>query len=363
LKRLLRVMAVLATGVPLSGVAAKNSIEVPVSAAQRSALGITMASAQAVDQAPIASLPAQVKPAGGGSTAVVVPLAGTVTQLLAQDGQAVKRGQPLLQLSSRDFLEQRADSIAAANEVRVLAAQVQRDTELAKEGIVPERRLQEAKAALRTARAAAAGHSALLRSVRGAKATPSEYQLLAAASGTLAEAGLSIGDGVEAGQVAFYLQQGDQVWLEAQLPERLMEQVSVGHRVTAGAPVRTGRVLAVGRTVSPVTRGVLLRAVMPAGPGLRPGQSAELTVHAPVPAGTVLVPPSAVTRLQGNDTVFLATPKGFRAVAVQAGLRTASGTAVVGPGLLGGQVAVSGVGALKAMALAAAEPRTAAGEH
>jgi cobalt-zinc-cadmium efflux system membrane fusion protein len=362
LKRLLLVLAVLGTGMPLSGLAATRSVEIPVSATQRAALGITVAQAQAVEQAPVASLPAVVKAVGLGSSAVVVPLAGTVTQLLAQDGQAVKPGQPLLQLSSREFLEQRAEAIAAASEARVLAAQVKRDTALVEEGIVPERRLQESKAALRSARAAAAAHSTLLRSVRGANGTSGDYQLLASASGSVAETGLSVGDRVEAGQVAFYLQRGDQVWLEAQLPERLMEQVAVGYTVTAGMPARAGRVLAVGRSVAPTTRGVLLRASLPAGPGLRPGQSTELTVHAPVSAGTVLVPASAVVRLQGNDTVFLATVKGFRAVVVQAGLRTASGTAVVGPGLLGGQVAVSGVGALKSMALAAAEPAGAVKE-
>lgn len=362
MKRLLLVLAVLAAGIPLSGLASTRSLEIPVSAAQRAALGITVAQAQAVEQAPVASLPAVVKPAGTGSSAVVAPLAGTVTQLLAQDGQVVKPGQPLLQLSSRDFLEQRAEAVAAANEARVLSAQVQRDSALVEEGIVPERRLQEAKAALRTARAAAAAHSTLLRSVRGANGTSGDYQLLATASGSVAETGLSVGDQVEAGQVVLYLQRGDQVWLEAQLPERLMEQVAVGYTVTAGLPARTGRVLAVGRSVAPTTRGVLLRAVIPAGPGLRVGQSTELTVHAPVPAGTVLVPPSAVTRIQGRDTVFLATGKGFRAVVVQAGLRTAAGTAVVGPGLVGGQVAVSGVGALKAMAHAAAESTSAAKE-
>ena len=361
MKRALLLLAVF--GVFSAPFAWAAAIDIPVSSAQRAALGIRVVQVQAVEQAPVAALPAVVKPAGAGSSVVVVPLAGTVTQLLAQDGQTVKRGQPLLQLRSRDFLEQRAEAVAAANEAKVLAAQVQRDTALVKEGIVPERRLQEAQAALRTARAAAAGHSALLRSVRGVNGTPGEYQLLAPATGTLVETGLSAGDALEAGQVAFQLQQGDQVWLEAQLPERLMEQVSVGYRVTAGAPVRTGQVIAVGQTVAPTTRGVLLRAVVPAGPGLRPGQSTELTVHAPVAAGTVLVPSSALARVQGNDTVFVATPKGFRAVVVQAGFRTAAGTAVSAPGLVGGQVAVAGLGALKAMALAAAEPQTAAGEH
>jgi hypothetical protein len=54
--------------------------------------------------------------------------------------------------------------------------------------------------------------------------------------------------------------------------------------------------------------------------------------------------------MAGTDTVFRVTQRGFVAVPVQAGLRTAEGVAVRGEGLAGGQVATSGVSALKAIA-------------
>jgi hypothetical protein len=180
--------------------------------------------------------------------------------------------------------------------------------------------------------------------------TPGDFLVLAPADGFLAGTGLMAGDAAGAEQVAFFVYQGDKVWLDAQLGARLADQVRPGFRVEAGEPARDGRVIAVGRTIDPDTRAVLVRAELGAGAGLRPGQVTELRVFAPVAAGTVLVPSAAVTLVAGQDTVFLATERGFVPVPVEAGLRTSAGVAVRGAGLAGGRVASAGVSALKAMA-------------
>lgn len=332
------------------GVALAGPVEIEVTPEQRSALGIELAEARDVREAPVAALPAICRLPADSTVTVVVPVASTVVRVLAQDGQPVTKGQPLLQLSSRDFLEVLAEQRTAEAQVRVLGTQVERDRALVAEGIAPARRLQEGEAQLRAAQAQAAKNGALLASVRPATNAPGEYLLLASAAGELVGAGLVPGDRVDSDTVAFFITLSAKIWLEAQLPERLIDQVAVGYRVEAGNPGRVGRVLAVGRRVDPQTRSIVLSAELPAGPGLRPGQSTELTVFAPVAAGTVIVPASAVTRLAGTDTVFRATQRGFVAVPVQAGLRTAEGVAVRGEDLAGGRVAASGVSALKAMA-------------
>ena len=334
----------------LSGIALAGPAEIEVTPEQRSTLGIELAEVREVREAPVAALPAVCRLPGDSTVAVVVPVAGTVVRVLAQDGQAVAKGQPLLQLSSRDFLEVQAGQRTADAQVRALGAQVERDRALVAEGIAPARRLQEGEAELRAAQAQAASSGALLSSVKPASNAPGEYLLLASAAGELVGAGLRPGDRVDSDTAAFFITNSANVWLEAQLPERLVDQVAVGYRAEAGNPQRVGRVTAVGRSVNPHTRSVVLNAELPAGPGLRPGQTAELTVFAPVAAGTVIVPASAVVRLAGTDTVFRATERGFVAVPVQAGLRTAEGVAVRGEGLAGGRVAASGVSALKAMA-------------
>jgi len=333
----------------LSGIALAGPAEIEVTPGQLSALGIELADAREVSEAPVAALPAVCRLPGDSTVAIVVPVASTVVRVLARDGEKVALGQPVLQLSSRDFLEVQAERRTADAQVRALAAQVERDRVLVAEGIAPARRLQEGESELRAAQARAASTGALLSSVKPATSAPGEYLLLASAAGALVGVGLMPGDHVDSGTAAFFITSSAMVWLEAQLPERLMEQVAVGYRAEAGNPARVGRVLSVGRSVDPRTRSVLLSAALPAGPGLRPGQSTELTVFAPVSAGTVIVPASAVTRLSGTDVLFRATQRGFVVVPVQAGLRTAEGVAVRGEGLAGARVAASGVSALKAI--------------
>jgi cobalt-zinc-cadmium efflux system membrane fusion protein len=344
-----RFVAILCTTLVLAIRAAPCSA-ITVTPEQQAALGIEVAEVSAVSEAPLAELPARVTLPADRSSAVVVPLSGTVVRMLVRDGQTVRKGQPLAQFHSAEYLEVEAGLKASAARLKVLEAQVSRDRQLVAEGIAPARRLQEGEAELGAARADNSAHAARLATVQGIPGVPGEYRLLAPTAGRVAEAGLSTGQRVEAGTVAFNVLEGDEVWVEAQLPERLVDAVAPGFRVEAGEPTRNGEVLSVGMTLDPSTRSALLRAKLPAGPGLRPGQSTELLVFAPVAAGTVVVPAAALTRIGGQESVFRASDGGFVAVPVTTGLRTARGVAVHGDGLAGGRVVVSGVSALKALA-------------
>lgn len=324
--------------------------EIAVSAEQQAALGIEVREVKAVREAPLATLPAAATFPGDSTQAVVVPLAGTVVRTLVQDGERVSRGRPLIQLRSRDFLEVEALLGSAEARMRSLGAQVERDRQLVREGITSARRVEESEAALRAAQAEGSSWAALLRNVRRVPDAPGDYRLLAPADGVAAEAGLSTGDRVEAEAVAYYISGADNVWVEGQLPERLIDQVMPGYRVEAGDPPAAGKVLSVGRTLDPHTRSALLRAELAGGTGLRPGQATELVVFAPVPAGTVVVPVSALTRIGGEECVFRQSGAGFERVAVSSGLRTAQGVAVRGEGLDGSRVVVTGVSALKVLA-------------
>lgn len=332
------------------GAAESAATELAVTAEQRAALGVELSEVRSITEAAVAELPAVVRFPGDGAQAIVVPFGGTVVRVLAHEGQAVTAGQPLLQLRSRDFLQVEAELGAAAAQVSVLRAQVERDRVLVQEGIAPARQALESEAQLRAAEAQRASHVAMLASTRPVPGSPGDFLLLAPAAGVLAESGLIVGDAAVAEQVAFFVHDGGRIWVDAQLSERLVEHVRTGLRVEAGSPPQSGRVIAVGRSVAAATRGVLLRAELPAAPGLRPGGVIELRVFAPVEPGTVLVPTAAVTRLDGKDTVFLATERGFTPVPVETGLRTLGGVAVRGPGLAGGRVASTGVSALKALA-------------
>src|SRR3546814_11194520 len=55
-------------------------------------------------------------------------------------------------------------------------------------------------------------------------------------------------------------------------------------------PDIAGRVTAVGSTIDPATRSVVLKAEIPAGPGIIAGRAPSMTLSGPAPAGAVSVP-------------------------------------------------------------------------
>lgn len=86
-----------------------------------------------------------------------------VQQVLVMENQAVKRGDPLLLISSQTFGERSLALVESHSRWNLARQNVQRDQELLAEGIISSRRVDEAKAAENDARAAfAQARSALI---------------------------------------------------------------------------------------------------------------------------------------------------------------------------------------------------------
>lgn len=78
---------------------------------------------------------------------VSAPLAGVVDQLLVTENDVVKPGQPLLRLLSPELGELQLKLMEAGTRSGLAAKTLQRERALFSEGIIPERRVQEAEAA------------------------------------------------------------------------------------------------------------------------------------------------------------------------------------------------------------------------
>ncbi|MBC7521686.1 MAG: efflux RND transporter periplasmic adaptor subunit, partial [Sandarakinorhabdus sp.] len=102
----------------------------------------------------------------------------------------------------------------------------------------------------------------------------------------------------------------------------------------------------------PQTRSALLKASVPAAPGLVLGSTMSVGLMGRAVPGAVVIPAAAVTRIGGRTVVFAETPTGFAVRPVS--LVSAGGANAVVTGLDGGtRVAVAGVSELKAMGLSA----------
>ncbi len=330
--------------------------------AQAKALGVETRLLAAADTGSAAGLPAKVVVPVEQMRVVAAPLAGLLTQVGAVAGQTVKKGQMLARLASPGLLQVQRDYLQARQQADLAQRSLARDEQLFKEGIIAEARLQASRASQAQAAVAARELQAELRiagaTAGGGSLTP-EVTVSAPLDGVVLEASAAVGSRVEAATALFTVAQLNPLWLEIQAPAALAGNLKEGAAVRIAGSEASGKLINVGRQISPGSQTVTLRARMDAGlDSLHPGQMVEATVAAAPQAGatagksaTYRIPQAAVVRQAGQAWVFVQTAgarPGFQATPVSVAGNAGADVLVSGSALAANAaVAVKGVSALK----------------
>ncbi|ODS89982.1 MAG: RND transporter [Comamonas sp. SCN 65-56] len=335
--------------------------EFPVTAAQMQSLGVQV---QRLDKAGDSSgqtYSARVVLAPGQEQLASAPLAGVVDQLLVAENDSVKAGQPLLRLISPELGELQLKLMEADSSSRLSQKTLQRERQLFSEGIIPERRVQEAEAAAaqnnarkRQAEAAlrlAGLDSARIRRVSEGGNVESTVTVSAKAAGQVAELSVKPGQRVQQADMLLRIANPSKLGLEIQIPSVRNSQVAT----LKGAPItvigRTGvqgEALSVGQAVSDNQILTLRAAITKGSEQLRPGEIVQVQVPFADAADGWSIPLQSVARQGDKAYVFVRTDKGFVATPVTV-LASAGQTVRVAGALQAGQeVATASVIALKA---------------
>lgn len=344
--------------------------------AQAKALGVETRPLAAADTGSAAGLPAKVVVPVEQMRVVAAPLAGLLTQVGAVAGQTVKKGQMLARLASPGLLQVQRDYLQARQQADLAQRSLARDEQLFKEGIIAEARLQASRASQAQAAVAARELQAELRiagaTAGGGSLTP-EVAVSAPLDGVVLEASAAVGSRVEAATALFTVAQLNPLWLEIQAPAALAGNLKEGAAVRIAGSEASGKLINVGRQISPGSQTVTLRARMDAGlDSLHPGQMVEATVAAAPQAGatagksaTYRIPQAAVVRQAGQAWVFVQTAgarPGFQATPVSVAGNAGADVLVSGSALAANAaVAVKGVSALKSAWSTAASAASDAG--
>ena len=342
---------------------AQAADEFPITPAQIQNLGITL---QRLDR-PAAiqgqAYPARVVVPAPQEQVVSAPLAGLVDQVLVGENEPVRRGQPLLRLVSPELGELQLRAWEASSKSQLSQKTAQRERMLLVDGIVSERRAQEAereaeadRVRLQQAEAAlrlAGVDEARIRQIRTGGALRNELTVHAQTSGTVLALSIKPGQRVAQADALMHLADTRQLWLDIQLPAERRSQIAmkqsvitvVGREVSA-TPLSLGSVVSDGQTLT-------LRARITQGAALlRPGEYVQAQVPFDSSADAAgpgwPVPVSAVVRQDNQAYVFVRTAQGFAALPVT--VLNSAGNAVQVQGALkaGQEIATRSVIALKA---------------
>ncbi|AMK20655.1 MULTISPECIES: efflux RND transporter periplasmic adaptor subunit [Sphingomonadaceae] len=325
----------------------------PVDRKQAAQLGIRLVPAIAAIEAPIAVIPAVIQPPANARVAVAATFPGVVMRTLVVEGDTVRQGQPLAIISSRDVLTMGADLTRANARAGVARSNAARLSQLAREGIIAGARADEANALAAEAGADVAEKARILKMVNGVGASGT-YTLTAPIAGRVTTASVQTGNPVDGTTAPYVIDAANRYEVVGQLPERLVGTARPGMTVLI-EPDIAGRVTAVGSTIDPATRSVVLKAEIPAGPGIIAGRATSMSLSGPAPAGAVSVPSGAIAMIGDKTIVFVATGGGYAIRDVTLG--GSGGGSVEGQTVLlsgvrpGEQVVISGTSALKALAL------------
>ena len=290
------------------------------------------------------------------STPVFLPYSGQVTQVFVDAGSRVVRGQPLLRIKTSDIVDARnalfsamAQHQAAASQVRIAQANVQRQAEIFKTAGGALKDYQQAQNDLVTAQSARRTADSALGAARdklaifgktsdeigrleradGITGIHAETVLHAPIAGIIAARSVSAGQYVTSGgdKPVLTIANPSRVWLIAQLAESDAALVHVGDPVTVTTSAYPRRIFEatvdnVAAALDPVTHRLPVRASIANADGaLKPQMFASFAIRRPGNGGSALtVPANAVIHEGDTARIWIDRGKGLlQARTVQVG--------------------------------------------
>ncbi len=250
---------------------------------------------------------------------VGTPVAARITRLLVNTGDSVRSGQALAELVSPELGRERAAYLSAQARLTLADAALERKRGLAAEKIVPLREVQEAesaageaRAALRSSRAAIAAFGVDPPADEAGEATASTFVLRTPVAGSVIERTAVVGQMLDPATPAFRIGNLSTLWLTVHAFERDAVRIQNGVTARLAFPALPGqdfegRVTMVGGHVERESRTVPVRIDVSNDANLlRPGMSATAALPVGTTGAAILtVPVAAVQRVRNEWCVFL----------------------------------------------------------
>ena len=252
-------------------------------------------------------------------TRIGASVTGRVTQITAQLGNEVKKGDTLALINSIELSNSQLAYLKARSAKEFHRRTVQRAKTLFEADVISAAELQRRESEYEVASAQTRAAQDQLR-VLGVNlkameelattgAIDSVASVMATIKGVVVERKVTTGQVVQPADVLFTVADLSRVWAVAQVPEQQVAQVKVGQSVRIEVPALEnekliGKLIYVGSTVNPESRTVLVRTELDNTSGrLKPSMLASMLIES-TPTKRMVVPITAIVREQDTDYVF-----------------------------------------------------------
>ena len=257
---------------------------------------VTSAPVKEEDWAPMLSAVGAVSAVQGAM--VSTELAGTVSEIMFQNGGVAKKGDVILKL---DASQEEALLRSAEAEAELARTDLERTRGLASQNVVSKAELDAAESKFRR----------LTAVVDQMRSNIRKKTIVAPFDGELGIRQVNVGQMINAGQQVVLLQSLDPVYVDFALPQQHLQNLSTGLEArvrTDALPGREfiGKLTAINSAVDTVTRNVTLQATLEnPDHALRPGMFIKIDIVLPEKHKSLVIPGSAISYAPYGDSVFV----------------------------------------------------------
>ncbi|MCP9464576.1 MAG: efflux RND transporter periplasmic adaptor subunit [Nitrospira sp.] len=227
---------------------------------------------------------------------------GTIEKLLVREGMAVSKGQPLIQLDSRDLEAELARAVAELDNAK---AHLDRMTQLYERDAVSKQEMENAARAYKVAEA----------NRKAIEAQLSYTVVRAPFDGVITEKLVEAGELASPGQPLLRMENSRQLRLEATVAEGDIKALSPGEKIAVvidalGGRVLTGTVARILPAGDPQTHTFTVKVDLPPTPGLKSGMFGRFQLERGTHP-TILFPDTAVVERGQLVSVFVVGADGI----------------------------------------------------
>ena len=303
---------------------AEKVVRLPAAKVQQ--LGIEVAVARAGSVQTSLTLPGTIALNADRRVHVVSRIPGIVQESRKQLGDAVRAGEVMAVIDSRELADTKAAYLAARERVTLAETTFAREKDLWEKKISPEEDYLKAKQALAEVRIELQVAAQKLRALGLAEASVQQlpgranasltrYEVVAPFAGTVIEKHIAVGALLKDDTEAFVVADLSTVWVDLNIAAKDLPLVRKGQRVVIVADTTMqaeGTVSYISPVVSDETRTAVMRVVLPNPDGRwRPGLFVTAKLSASETPVAVLIPKTATQSIDGQPSVFVQTPEGF----------------------------------------------------
>ncbi|NNL43303.1 MAG: efflux RND transporter periplasmic adaptor subunit [Desulfobacterales bacterium] len=230
-------------------------------------------------------------------------LSGKITRIVFESGSQVAAGQMLLQ---QDISTEIAQLQVAESEADLALREFVRARKLFSKNVIQKSRFDERKAI----------RDQTIAQVKLIRTTIAKKTIRAPFSGRLGIRQVNLGEVLDSGQPIVSLQSLNPIYVNFQLPQHHLKNLSPGYVVRVGSDILgsdrvEGSISALNPEVDSTTRNIAIQATLPnTDERLRPGMFVTVAVVLPSKKSVLTIPATAVHYAPYSDSVFLVVAKG-----------------------------------------------------